>query len=674
MTREQANEYINSNPQVHLKRAKQSVQGNPTYICPFCGNGSGTSGTGLTSKDGRHWHCFKCGFHGDMVELIAKEQGIVDGGSGAAFEAARAVYGVVVDGKSQDVAGNAQHTHNTGVVHDGEGKQSKGVVKTDCREFVKAHCGKGADTSYLQARGVSKEVAAALHFGYDAENKAVVIPITKDGVLYYFERYIEDRKASNGERVRYHVPKGGTNAGIFNEAALSQDKPVFICEGAINAASIVEVGGQALAINSTSNAGAFLDRLKKRGSTCKRFVVCMDDDEAGAAASATLVKGLKGMGYEVAEYHHTEGYNDANDALRGGREAFAAAVEAATKSFDKAALAEIQSHKVGSMIDAFWSYVNDDKNNKPIPTGFGGFDKAIGGGLLPKFYIIGAITSLGKTTFVLQIADYIAQDKVDDKGNKIEATDVLIFSLEMSKEDIIARSISRTTYEIESKPKGDTKRAKTELGIAMGSRYKDYSAEELNLIIEATNQYKAYAAEHISIYEGKRTADEVREIVERYITLTGKIPVVIVDYLQILQPAPSLTRATVREQTDYNIDVFTSMRRELKTPVIGISAFNRQSYTAVADNSSFKESGTIEYSGDCIITLELDYERADKGTDATKANKAKESIKEALRKEPREVKLTFQKNRGNKVGSTLYFLYHAKFNHFAEDWTKDAEL
>ena len=388
----------------------------------------------------------------------------------------------------------------------------------------------------------------------------------------------------------------------------------------------------------------------------------MDNDAAGASAAATLMKGLtEELGVEAIEYQHAAGYNDINDELLADKEALKKKVEKITNSFNAKEVDEIKSHKVGAMLDDFWKYVGDEKNNKPIPTCFSHFNKAIGGGLLPKFYIIGAISSLGKTTFVLQIADYIAAH-----GN-----DVLLFSLEMSKEDIIARSISRLTYEIEQEACRGTARAKTELGIVMGSRYSKYSEEEIALIKQATGVYRKYASDHISIYEGKHTADRIKEITEKYITLTGRIPVVVVDYLQILQPAPGLIRATMREQTDYNIDVFAAMRRELKTPIIGISSFNRQSYTTVADNSSFKESGSIEYSGDCVITLELDFERPS-GKDAE--NKTREAIKDALRKEPRDIKLTFQKNRGNKLGTTLYYQYYAKFNRFEEDFDKDTGL
>lgn len=656
MDRQQAVEYINSNPQLHLERAKKDVQGKPSYICPLCGNGKGSSGDGLTSRDGVHWHCFKCGFNGDMIQLIAQEQGIADGGSKEAFEAARAVYGLDTD--------NTPYTHNTKKTQPAQAKEERGKVSNkEFIAFINEHCKAGCEASYLQARGLSRDTIDNLHFGYDKEQQAVVIPYTKSGSYYYVERYTEPKYDNTGKEIRYHIPKGAA-AGVFNEAALEQGKPVFICEGAIDAASIVEVGGQAVAINSTANAGGFVRYLKDRGSKCRQFIICMDTDEAGTGARDTLLSGLQELEYEAVAFAVPAGYKDANEALQGNRQGLERAVESAVKDFDKATLEEIQSHKVSNLLPAFWDYVNDSKNNKPIKTGFDSFDTAIGGGLLPKFYIIGAVTSLGKTAFVGQIADNAAQG-----GN-----DVLMFSLEMSKEDIIARSISRTTYILDTAKNGNSRLAKTELGIVMGSRHNAYSKAELELIGEAYKEYVGYAGEHISIYEGKRTADSIRAAVEQYISFTGKIPLVIVDYLQILQPPQQLIRATQKEQIDYNIDVFSAMRRELKTPVIGISSLNRANYNTVADTSSFKGSGDIEYSGDAIITLELDVERDDKGTESKVKNKARETAIEAMRADVREIKLTFQKNRGNRVGTKLYYRYYAKFNFFEEDWTKDNVL
>ena len=46
----------------------------------------------------------------------------------------------------------------------------------------------------------------------------------------------------------------------------------------------------------------------------------------------------------------------------------------------------------------------------PTPTGFNALDKyALNGGLYEGLYILGAKPSLGKTTFVMQIADQVAK-------------------------------------------------------------------------------------------------------------------------------------------------------------------------------------------------------------------------------------------------------------------------
>ena len=63
------------------------------------------------------------------------------------------------------------------------------------------------------------------------------------------------------------------------------------------------------------------------------------------------------------------------------------------------------------------------------PTGFYELDDALCGGLYGSQLIcIGAISSLGKTSFCLQIADQMAE----------AGKDVLIFSLEMSQDELLA--------------------------------------------------------------------------------------------------------------------------------------------------------------------------------------------------------------------------------------------
>ena len=72
------------------------------------------------------------------------------------------------------------------------------------------------------------------------------------------------------------------------------------------------------------------------------------------------------------------------------------------------------------------TYLNRLQNNDAIfdevryPTGFPELDKALSGGLVAGLHCIGAISSLGKTTFVLQMAENMASTGIP----------VIIFSLE----------------------------------------------------------------------------------------------------------------------------------------------------------------------------------------------------------------------------------------------------
>lgn len=648
LNREDATEYINAHPEVVFSRARTDVQGKPSYICPICGNGSGESGTGLVSQDGKHWKCFKCGYYGDVIDYIGKTNNINNYAD--MFELARGLYGITITGER--TTGEPQRKS---VLSNEEAKKTP----TDYREYVIAH--RGGDTSYLQARGLSPEIIQKHGYGYDADKNAVVIPYTNNGTTGVQVRYTNIPEQGKG--MRYQNLKGST-WGIFNEQALYGTDPVFITEGAIDASSIEEVGGTAVAIISADNADKFLQYIKNNRTTAPYYFISLDNDSAGQSATQKIEQGLKAQNIPCSVFFQDINAHDINRALQTEKTALQTKVLEALEMVDTRTpeQIEIDNHRVRAILPVFNKYVRDENNNKPIPTGFPGIDERIGGGLLPRFYIIGASPTIGKTTLVLQIADNIAK----------AGEDVLLFSLEMSKEDIVARSISRHTYEICLREKLNTSLAKTEFGVLLGSRYKTYRQEELDLLEDAQREYAEYAEEHISIYEGKRTSEEIRAIVQKYIEVTGHTPVTIVDYLQILPPVPDMIRATEKQQVDYDINVFTAMRRELKVPVLVVSSFNRSSYNGVADMDSFKETGEIEYSCDTLMSLQYDIPEEELGKNSTpgEVRKTREAFIRARRANPRELILTFHKNRGSQTGNSVPLLYNPMFNYMEQNWTK----
>ena len=62
----------------YLKPAN-NIGGRPSYVCPICGNGSGSDGDGIRSnpksKKPGGLICFKCGFKGDILDLLQQTTG-----------------------------------------------------------------------------------------------------------------------------------------------------------------------------------------------------------------------------------------------------------------------------------------------------------------------------------------------------------------------------------------------------------------------------------------------------------------------------------------------------------------------------------------------------------------------------------------------------------------------
>ena len=106
---------------------------------------------------------------------------------------------------------------------------------------------------------------------------------------------------------------------------------------------------------------------------------------------------------------------------------------------------------------------------------------------------------------------------------------------------------------------------------------------------------------NIYLYEGVSNIESIEQIINDYIKEKNDTPIIIIDYLQILQSGVSMTD---KQKNDYNISSLHRISKKYQLPVWVISAFNRSSYDTKKDMSSFKESGQIEYEADILITLE----------------------------------------------------------------------
>ena len=545
-------------------------------------------------------------------------------------------------------------------------KEKQPEIPKDYSSYIRDHA-KQIDKAipYLSARGISIDTAKHYNVGYDdcfvehirqsqgnekAEsikkylsetptentNEAVIIPNDNNSLN---ARFI------NNKQIRYSK----TGNGIFNLKALDSKTIVFIVEGCFDALSIIELGYEAIALNSTNNVDLFVKCLKDRKNTLYNpLIIALDNDDPGRKASQELQQRLNDL--NIPNYVKSDlykEYKDANECLVNDRANFEDRLKWYTKSINNGLLTEYQNTKSTlAFINEFKELINRSETSY-VKTGFECLNNALDGGLYEGLYVVGAVSSLGKTTYCLQIADDIARS----------GQDVIIFSLEMSRNELIAKSISRNTaiYCLQqSKPINQY--ASTTRTITTREKRLKCTTTQQNYITNAIADYETIA-KHIYIYEadGMTDVNDIRETIREHINITKNKPVILIDYLQIIQPVKE-TRHTMtdKQQIDFNVTELKRISREFKTPIIAISSFNRMSYNEPVDLQSFKESGAIEYASDVLIGLQF------------KNQTAETDLKEEKRKVKRTVEAVILKNRNGQTGTKLQYDYYTPFNLFVE--------
>lgn len=545
--------------------------------------------------------------------------------------------------------------------------------------------------------------------------------LDQNGSCYYYISEITDRAQIDDYNGKYMKLKN-TPQRFFNESCIACNEIIFICEGVYDALSIEQAGGRAIAITGTGGNSRLLELASKPGAS-KNYIIALDSDTAGLKAARSIKQAMKDSGKRCIIAPITQA-KDANELLQKDPKALANYVKSSSKMafeewkreeqremqateppqnvtdsrFDstraivesllkekgltsKADLDELtkevierenepieyQKTTAAAQLQDFITNIQKDEYYLPISTGFKSIDSTIDGGLHPTDLVfVGAISSLGKTTFVLQVADNIAA----------AGHDVLIFSLEMSRDELIAKSISRLTLTTDMKQNQSTEHAKSARGILTGSNYKYYSTREREIIATAIKNYELYA-NNIRIFAsvGAIGADEVRAAAEKHIRATGKHPVIVIDYLQIMKPKDM--RASDKQNTDYTVLELKRLARDLRTPIIGISSFNRQNYTDPVNMASFKESGAIEYSSDILLALQyngMDYREGESEKDRTKRIRTliKDMQSKGKEGKAQTLQVKILKARLSPKGETIIDFY-PRYNYFCENATANTE-
>ena len=513
----------------------------------------------------------------------------------------------------------------------------------------------------------------------------LILPILDEqGNCYNFIAEITNRKEIDNYNAKYKKPTG-VNTMLFNEHYLKTDKDttIFITEGIYDALSIEQMGYNAIALMGIGSTR--LINLIKYYKPNANVIMMLDNDSAGKSHTLNILNELNTLNMQnikcinsmeiIENYPKLIEYKDANDVLVNASDSLKSFLKENHKKINTNEDTErLENANASNNLDYFRT-IEQQPAVKIVSTGFSTLDKDLKGGLRSAFYVLGAVSNLGKTAFLMQMADQVAKG-----GNP-----VLYFSLEMDKKELMARSIARTTY-IQVGDRTDKEGnpiASDTFDILDNVKYATYNKDKKDVINTSINIYYNIA-KNMYIVSGRykekdtsrrMTINDVEKIVKDFIKYNKVAPIVFIDYMQIL--APTDPRATDKQNMDEVVDRLKQIAVEQDTPVIAISSYNRDNYYEPANLSAFKESGAIEYGADFVLALqyngidEIYYDKDPKMTEQKKKRAIYELIENyntesKLKGTPIEIQLKLLKSR-NSGKFNMVFKFKARYGYFKED-------
>ena len=261
-----------------------------------------------------------------------------------------------------------------------------------------------------------------------------------------------------------------------------------------------------------------------------------------------------------------------------------------------------------------------------IPTGFPELDHKMAGLHNSDLILIAARPAVGKTAFALNIASHVAVK---------EKVPVLVFSLEMAKEQLVNRILC-------SEALVDSNKVKT-------GRLEDEDWAKLTEAIGPLSEAEMYIDDSTDI-----TVTEIRAKA-RKLKLEKNIGLVVIDYMQLIQGTGRRNGSREQEIAEISRSL-KILAKELNIPVIALSQMSRSSEQRQDHRpmlSDLRESGSIEQDADIVMFL---FKEDLYKSDAEKANDNK-------------VELIIAKHRGGSTGS-INLLWMGSYTKFAEAETR----
>ena len=264
-----------------------------------------------------------------------------------------------------------------------------------------------------------------------------------------------------------------------------------------------------------------------------------------------------------------------------------------------------------------------------LPSGLSNLDSITQGFQKADLIIIAGRPSIGKTAFILNISANIL---------KYSKLPVLFFSLEMSREQILYRLISMETN-IE------------QIRLKTGNLNED-EWKKLNRVFGIISKLPLFVDDNPKI-----SISYIRSRIKEILLDQGRIGLVVIDYLQLIQDNKLGSQNRVQELS-FITRSLKIIAREFNIAIVVLSQLNRNIENRGEKKpilSDLRESGSIEQDADLVLIL----------YNSIKDNKNYKPNKEYYNL----INLTIAKHRNGPTG-IIELKFDSKFNQFLSEFDK----
>lgn len=254
-------------------------------------------------------HCYTCGYTADLPQFVSDFLGLTSPVQGFKWLVSRYNYA------------SAEREPLELNLYRGQAEKASYMDEAEVERFYQELKKSSTALEYLKRRALPSWIIDAYKLGFDPEDGVVLFPVRdmRGKVAFYKGRSLVGKHFYNAK----DIDKTSQIFGLYEllaEGKASSESEIWITESEIDALSLIGQERYAIALMGSHISEAQCRELEN--TPFRRFVLALDNDEAGRKGAAQIKRLLIPKGFRFTNLRWDVDLKDINDLIRQYRGGF----------------------------------------------------------------------------------------------------------------------------------------------------------------------------------------------------------------------------------------------------------------------------------------------------------------------------------------------------------------